>query len=395
MSEYDFDQIVNRRGEDGIKWNLYPEDVLPMWIADSDFRAPEAVVAALQQRVEHGVFGYTDAEGKAFEQACAGWMRTRFGWDVSPDWIAYTPGVCAGLALCIKALSSPGDHVVMLTPTYPPFYSIPSENGRYPIASSLLLRRGAGGMEYQIDFDDLENKLAHPRARLMLLCNPQNPTGRVFRREELLRIGEICLEHGVLVLSDEIHCDYVFAPQQHIPFPSLAPELAAISVTAINPSKTFNIADFHTAALIAPEPVLLKRLQAEIGAASLGRHSLGIIAATTAYTQCAAYADQVCAYIYSNLKYAVDYIKRFIPGIQAYLPQSTYVLWLDCAGLGLASQDDLMRLLLEKGRLALNSGLDYGREGLQHVRINLACPRALAEEGMRRLHIAAQACQPV
>ncbi|MBQ4133519.1 MAG: pyridoxal phosphate-dependent aminotransferase [Desulfovibrionaceae bacterium] len=384
MAEYDFGEIVDRRGEDGIKWNLYPDDVLPMWIADSDFRAPREVVEALQKRVEHGVFGYTDCESPAFAEACAHWVDSRFGWAASPEWVTYTPGVCAGLALCVKAFSSPGDQVVMLTPTYPPFYSIPHENGRYPVASPLI-HRGLG--DYQIDFADLESKLAHPRARLLLLCNPQNPTGRVFTHEELLCIGELCRRYGVLVISDEIHCDYVFAPHKHIPFPSLSAELAEISLTAINPSKTFNIADLHTAALIVPNPVLRQRLQAEISAASLGRHSLGIIAAVTAYTQCSVYADEVRDYTFENLKYAVDYINAFIPRVKAYLPESTYVLWLDCSALEL-DQDKLMSLFLEKGRLALNSGVDYGPEGLHYVRINLACPRALAEDGLKRLKAA-------
>lgn len=284
MSDHDFDQILNRRGEDSVKWNLYPADVLPMWIADSDFRAPVEVVNALLKRVEHGIFGYTDSENQDFARACAHWLYSRFGWEASPDWVEFTPGVCAGLALCVKAFTSPGDQVVMLTPTYPPFYSIPHENGRYPVACPLIKRDGPTGHgdgDYRIDFADLESKLAHPRARLMFLCNPQNPTGRVFRRDELLRIGELCLKHGVLLISDEIHCDYVFEPHRHIPFPSLSPELAQISVTAINPSKTFNIADLHTAALISPNPALRNRLRAEITGAGLNRHSFGVIAAVT------------------------------------------------------------------------------------------------------------------
>lgn len=386
MPRYDFDRIVNRRGEDGVKWNFYREDVLPMWIADSDFKAPDEVVAALIKRAEHGVFGYTNSAKPDFGEACARWMRVRFGWAVDPGWVEFVPGVCAGLALCVKAYSKPGDNVVMLTPTYPPFYQICHDNGRNPLSSPLL---GDGCGNYTINFTGLEEKLSHPRTRLMFLCNPQNPTGCVFSREELLKIGELCLKYGVLVISDEIHCDYVFPGRTHIPFSSLSKELAEISLVMINPSKTFNIADLHTGAVISASENILKRFKAEVACASLGRHSFGVIALTTAYNQCDDYADEVLAYIHTNMKFAVDYINRHIPKIRAYMPQSTYVLWLDCSGLGISSQEDLLALFLEKGKLALNSGTDYGPEGYQYVRMNLACPRSLVEEGLRRLKQAA------
>ena len=387
MPRYDFDTVINRRGHGGIKWNLYPEDILPMWIADSDFRSPDEVVAALIKQAEHGVFGYTDSGNPEFALACARWTKVRFGWEADPAWVEFAPGVCAGLALCVKAYTDPGDNIVMFTPTYPPFYAISKSNGRNPV-SCPLISRGEG--LYAVDFFALEEKLAHPKARLLFLCNPQNPTGHVFSREELLEIGALCLKHDVLVISDEIHCDYVFPGHRHIPFSSLSRELAEISLVAINPSKTFNLADLHTAAMISSSAEMLARYRAEVVSASLGKNSFGVAALSTAYNQCDDYANEVVDYVRANLEYAVEFIGRNIPKIKAYMPQSTYVLWLDCSALGMQSQDDLMRLFLEKGKLALNSGTDYGPEGYQFARINLACPRSLVEEGLRRLKIAVE-----
>ena len=387
MPQFNFDQIFPRRGFDGYKWNLYPQDILPMWVADSDFKSPQQVIDALANRVEHGIFGYTLPNDLAFGEAAARWVKVRFGWEANPAWVEYSPGVCAALSLCVNAFSNPGDDVVMLTPVYPPFFTTVSNNGRNPISSSLLLQKGS----YEIDFEDLEKKLARPRARMLFLCNPHNPTGRVFTQAELLAIGELCLKHKIIVISDEIHCDYVYAGHKHIPFPSLSKELAEISLVAISPSKTFNIADMHTAAVLSASPSLLARYRAASSNANLGRHSLGIIAFTTAYNQCDAYADAVLRYVHANLEFAVSYIKEHIPEINSYMPQSTYLLWLNCSGLGFASQDDLLNFFLKEAKVALNSGTDYGVEGKQFMRINLACPRKLVEEGLSRIAKAVRA----
>ena len=387
MSQFNFDQILVRRGFDGYKWNRYPQDILPMWVADSDFKSPQEVIDALAQRVKHGIFGYTHPEDQAFAKAAARWMQVRFAWEADPAWVEFSPGVCAALSLCVNAFSTPGDDVVMLTPVYPPFFLSLISNGRNPVSSSLRLCNN----NYEIDFEDLENKLSQPRARVLFLCNPHNPTGRVFTRAELLRIGELCLKHHIIVISDEIHCDYVYPGHKHIPFPALSKELAQISLTTISPSKTFNIADMHTAAVLSASPQLLARYRAASSSANLGKHSLGIIAFTTAYTQCDAYADAALQYVQANLEYAVNYISQHIPEIKAYMPQSTYLLWLDCSGLGFALQDDLMNFFLNKAKVALNSGTDYGPEGKQFMRINLACPRELVQEGLSRIEKAIRA----
>ena len=378
---HDFDEIIERRGTGSAKWNRYPPEVLPMWVADSDFKAPAPVLEVLQEQVERGIFGYTDGFDRALEKAAAHWMTTRFAWDVAPEEVAFSPGVSATLAVGISAFTAPGESVLMFTPTYPPFYNLTRLNGRKVLGSPLL--PGPGGA-YAIDWPDLEAKIARPDARLMLLCNPQNPTGRVFAREELERLGELCLRHSITMLSDEIHCDFIAPGRAHIPFASISPEISAITLTGVSPSKTFNIAGLKTAAVISANADLLSRFKETSRRRSLENNTAGLLAFHAAYTRCAAYADQIAAYVRANQELAVEFINGQVPGIEAYLPEGTYLLWLNCAGLDL-EQPDLERFFLEKARLGLNSGTDFGPEGLGYMRLNLACPRTTVLEAMQRL----------
>ena len=384
MQLHDFDAIVDRRGRDSIKWNLYGEEVFPLWVADSDFTAPEPVIKALAERVAHGVFGYPDHMGHALEKAAAHWMHSRFGWEVDPEWVCFSPGVSAALALAITTFCPSGGGVLMFTPTYPPFLGLTRDNGRDILACSLDARDDA----YAIDWDDVERKAA--KAKLFLLCNPQNPTGRVFTREELLRLGDICLRHNLVVLSDEVHCDYIAPGKRHLPFASLSKELAAITLTAINPSKTFNIAGLQAAAVIAENSALFSAFREAVGKKSLWGNTLGILAFHTAYTQCAYYADQVAAYTRKNLELAVSHITTRVPGIHAYLPEATYLLWLDCSGLGL-SQEGLERFLLDEARIALNNGMYFGHEGRGFMRMNVACPESHLRAALKCLEDACRA----
>ena len=379
--QHDFDEIVERRNTGSAKWNRYPPDVLPMWVADSDFKAPAPVLEVLRAQVESGIFGYTDGFDRALEKAAAHWMSSRFAWDVTPEEVAFSPGVSATLAVCITTFAAPGENVLMFTPTYPPFYNLTKLNGRKVLGSSLL--SGPGGT-YAIDWPDLEAKMARPDARLMLLCNPQNPTGRVFIRAELERLGELCLRHGVMVFSDEIHCDFIAPGHVHTPLASLAPEISAITLTGVSPSKTFNIAGLKTAAVISSNADLLARFKETAHRNALENTTAGLLAFHAAYTACAYYADQIAAYVRANQELAVDFINRQVPGIEAYLPEGTYLLWLNCAGLGF-KQPDLERFFLEKAKLGLNSGPDFGPEGRGYMRLNLACPRSTVMEALRRL----------
>ncbi len=378
---HDFDEIVERRGTGSAKWNRYPPDVLPMWVADSDFKAPAPVREVLQAQVEHGVFGYADGFDRALEKAAAHWMVSRFAWAVDPAEVAFSPGVSATLAVAVTTFAAPGESVLMLTPTYPPFYNLTKLNGRKVLGSSLL--PGPGGA-YAIDWPDLEAKMARPDARLMLLCNPQNPTGRVFVRAELERLGELCLRHGITVLSDEIHCDFIAPGRTHIPFASLAPEISAVTLTGVSPSKTFNIAGLKAAAVISSNADLLARFKEAARRNALENNTAGLLAFHAAYTACAYYADQIAAYVRANQKLAVDFINSRVSGIEAYLPEGTYLLWLNCAGLGL-TQPELERFFLEKVKLGLNSGTDFGPEGQGYMRLNLACPRDTVTEALQRL----------
>ncbi|GFH62686.1 MAG: aspartate aminotransferase [Candidatus Desulfovibrio kirbyi] len=381
MKQHNFDEIIERRGHDGEKWNTYPTDVLPMWVADSDFRCPQPILDALAARVSHGIFGYTSNAFGAFEHAAARWMRARFGWDADSSWVEFAPCVGAALAQAVLSFTDPGDCVLIQPPIYPPFRSVTTRNGRYLLENPLVRRDG----NYTVDFDDLEHKLAHPRCKLFLLCNPHNPSGRAFAETELLAMGELCREHNVTIFSDEIHCDYVFGGRRHIPFPSLSEEMADISLVAINPSKTFNIADFRTAAVISANKTLRTRFAAGVANAKLGRCSSGIIAFVTAYTECDQYADGVANYVEKNLEYAVARINARIPRLSAHKPEGTYLLWIDCRGLGLNRQSALERFFLEEAKTALNSGTDFGVEGAGFMRMNLACPLATLQDGLARI----------
>lgn len=385
MPVHDFDRIIDRRGGDSAKWNAYPDDVLPMWVADADFTAPAPLVAALEARARHGVFGYSDWRDASYKTAVAHWMRSRFGWQASPDWVAFSPSVVVSLALSLITYTEPGDACLFLTPSYPPFFNIPKAHGREALASPLLLENG----RYVPDFDDLEAKMARPRTRLFILCNPHNPTGRVFSREELARLGELCLKHNLLIISDEIHCDYVFPGNEHLPLPSLSEELAQRTLVTVNPSKTFNVADLHASAVICANPHLLARFAGAVERMALHSSAMGMIALKTAYLDCAWYADQAAVYIKANIDLAVPFINENVPGIRSYAPEATFLLWLDCREMGL-TQKELERFFLKKAKLALNSGTDFGPEGEGFMRLNLACPRSRLTEALERLEKAAR-----
>lgn len=375
---YNFDMIIDRRNTRSDKWDSYPPDILPMWIADSDFRCPQPVIDAVTETARRGIFGYTRPDG-AFERAYAGWMSERFGWRVAPDWVRWCPSIGTALAVCIRAFTLPGDSVCMLLPTYPPFLNLCGLNGR-TVAGSVLHEKNG---HYTIDFDNLENTLAHPRTKLLLLCNPHNPTGRAFSLQELQQIGEMCLRHGVMVFSDEIHCDIVYKGR-HIPFSTLSPELSAITLVGINASKTFNLADLRSAAVISSNETLLALFTEECNRSKLGRCSLGIAGVIAAYTECADYADQLLVYLRGNMEFAVEYFASHIPAVKTYMPDATFMLWLDCRATGMR-QDELQDFFLSKAKVALNSGDSFGEGGHGFMRINLACPRATVAEGLNRI----------
>ncbi len=376
---HNFDEIVDRRGTDARKYLLYPEDVLPMWIADSDFKAPQPVIDALVRRIAQGVYGYPAISGR-LKRAAARWQAVRFGWDVDPDWVEYVPGVIAGIICAVRALSRPGDGIVIQSPCYPPFSDLAAHNGRRLLRNQLILR----GRHYEIDFEDFEEKASDPRTRLFILCNPHNPTGRVFTREELVRLGEICLRHHVIVLADEIHHDLVYAGSRHIPFASLSPELASRTVSFMNPSKTFNVPGFRTAAFIAEDPLLKDAVhQVVVDNKAFGENLCGTIAFCTAYEDCDYYADQLTAYLDGNRRMLARGLEQ-VPEIRMISSEGTYFAWLDCRALGM-TQDALDRFFVDQVKLGLNSGRSFGPDGTGFLRLNFACPRTVASEALERI----------
>lgn len=383
--QHNFDEIIERRGHDGKRWNTYAPDVLPLWVADSDFRCPQPVIDALKERIDHGIYGYTGNDG-SFEKAAVRWVRDRFGWNADPAKVEFTPCVGAALALAVKTFSRPGDNVLVQTPIYPPFRAVTHYNGRNVLENRLLFRDN----NFHIDFEDLDKKLADPRTTLFLLCNPHNPSGRAFTREELLRMGEMCKKHNVIVFSDEIHCDYVYSGHKHVSFPTLSREMADISLVSINPSKTFNVADFRTAAVMSDNQHLIDRFRVETATQKMGRCSTGIITFVTCYTECDYYADGVRDYTEKNMRFAVDYINERIPGVSAHMPDATYLLWMNCTELGM-SQPDLVKFFVEKARVAMNNGADFGVEGVGFMRMNLATPMANVKEAVERIEKAVKA----
>jgi len=376
---HDFDEVIDRRGTDSRKYSEYPADVLPMWIADSDFKAPQPVVDALVERIQQGVYGYTGTSSR-LKKACARWQRDRFGWDVAPEWVEYVPGVVSGLICAVRALSQPGDNIVIQSPCYPPFADLSDHNGRHLLRNKMILKDG----HYEIDFEDFEEKAKDPRTKLFILCDPQNPSGRVFTREELTRLGEICLRYHVMVLADEIHQDLVYHGFRHIPFASISREFEQNTVTFMNPSKTFNLPGFRTAAFIAANPVLKNAVHdIVVNNKAIGENICGTIALYTAYESCDYYADEIMDYVGKNRALVEETLKD-IEGIDVIRGEGTYLLWLDCRGLGM-TQEELDRFFVEKVKLGLNSGRTFGPDGDGFLRMNIACPRATVKEALNRI----------
>ena len=376
---HDFDEVVDRRGTDSKKYSQYPADVLPMWIADSDFKAPKPVVDALVERMQQGVYGYTPISSR-LRAAATKWQTERFGWNVDESWVEFVPGVISGVISAVRALSHPGHNIVIQTPCYPPFTDLSDHNGRHLLRNALVLKDG----RYEIDFEDFEEKAKDPRTKLFILCNPQNPTGRVFTREELVRLGEICLKHHVIILADEIHQDMVYQGHTHIPFASISKEFEQNTIAFMNPSKTFNLPGFRTAAFISANPVLKSLVHdVVVNNKAIGENICGTLAFCTAYEQCGYYADQIAAYVEKNRDLVEESLKDF-DKIDVIHAEGTYLLWLDCRKTGM-SQKELDDFFVNTVKLGLNSGKSFGPEGEGFLRINVACPRSTVEEAMKRI----------
>lgn len=381
--KHNFDEVVDRRGTECKKWDTYPADVIPMWIADTDFKCPEPVVAAMIKRAGHGIYGYP-VNSSNFNKAIKNWQQKRFGWEIAEEWVEYTPAVVPAIVFAIRAFTQPGDHIVLQMPAYHPFHQIIPDNGRIIAGNELLLQDG----HYVIDFADLEKKLSHPRARMLLLCNPHNPVGRCFTREELLKIGNLCIANQVLVVADEIHADIIYAGHRHIPFATLSEAIANNCIVCVNPSKTFNIAGVRTGAAITPNKALRTALHESVANnKAYGRTIFGTLPVEVAYNECDYYADQLVEYLQGNLAYMLDFFATRISAIQVVKPEATYLIWLDCRQLQMSAAD-LQKLFLEKAKVAMNEGSTFGPGGTGFMRMNIACRREVLEQALLRIETA-------
>jgi cystathionine beta-lyase len=377
----DFDRIINRRDTESVKWNWFDEDVLPMWVADMDFRSPESVIEALKDRVEHGVFGY-GFPPEGLQEAVSAHLRERHNWVVDPSQVSFVSGVVTGFNHAIYSLTKPGEKILIQTPVYPPFLDAPEQADRQLIKNPLI-RQPDG--KYEIDFDDFTVKI-RSGVKLFILCNPHNPVGRVFTREELTRMAEICLENDVLICSDEIHADLVFSGYKHIPMASLSPEISAITVTYLAPSKTFNIAGLSTSIYIAQDEEIKHELQQSMSLLLGHPNILGLNAALAAYRDGQSWLDALMLYLEANRDYLVNYLDNELPGIKVWKPEGTYLAWLDCRGLGLDITPQ--KFFLKQAKVGLNEGKDFGEAGEGFVRLNFGCPQSLLEEGLGRMKAA-------
>ena len=383
---YDFDRIIERRGTDSIKWNGLEErfgsgDVIPLWVADMDFPAPGPVIRAVPERAGHGVFGYTRTPER-FYDAVTGWLKRRHGWEVFRNEISFSPGIVTALVMIVEAFSEPGDQILVQSPVYYPFFDVIRKSGRTVIDSPLF--RGETG-RYEIDFEDLEKKLARPETTLMLLCSPHNPVGRVWTRAELTRMGELCCAHGVLVAADEIHCDFVYPGHAFIPFMSLGDDLGMNCLSLMAPSKTFNMAGLKSSLVMAKNPEILNTYNAQLEAHHLdGMNCFGLAATVAAYEEGDEYVDQLIPYLEGNVTLVRNFLRERLPQIKLFDPEGTYLLWLDCRAV---SEDprELKDFFLKKARVALSPGAVFGPTGASFMRMNIGCPRSVITEALDRI----------
>lgn len=379
--KYNFDEIIPRRGTNSYKWDSAGDaDVLPMWVADMDFRTAPPVVEALRKRAEHGIFGYVRVPD-AYYAAVTNWFTRRHDWQIEKGWIIYTTGVVPALSAVIRALTVPGDKVMVQTPVYNCFFSSIRNNGCGMIANPLIYRNGT----YQIDFADLEQKAADPSVKVLLLCNPHNPAGRVWTKQELTRIGDICIRNNVWVIADEIHCELVFPGHTYIPFASISQEFLMHSVTCTSPSKAFNLAGLQIANIISADTDIRIKIDKAINVNEVcDVNPFGVEALMAAYNDSEEWLEELKQYLFANYNYLRAYFAECLPKFPVSMLEGTYLVWVDCSVLN-QSSDETVKTLLEKEKLWVNEGGLYGEAGEGFIRINIACPRQQLIEGLNRL----------
>lgn len=373
-----FDEVIERRNTDSFKWNTFDPDVLPMWVADMDFRAPQAVIDALQERVAHGIFGYAK-ESEELKQEISERMNRLYGWKVDPEAVVFISGVVTGFNLACHTWAKPNGEVLMQTPVYFPFFWAPGYAGMRRVESSLSVDESG---RYGIDFDAFEAAIT-PDTALFMLCNPHNPVGRVFSQAELTRLAEICLRHHIPICSDEIHCDLIFPGEKHTPIASISSEIEKCTITLIAPSKTFNIAGLECSAAIIPNKELRDQYNAARMGLAGGVNLLGLTAGLAAYRYGQAWLDELVDYLAGNRDFLANEIQNRMSGLKMTPMEGTYLAWVDCREAGLG--ENPAEFFLKEARVGLNEGGMFGKEGSGFVRINFGCPRSILEEGINRM----------
>lgn len=382
--EYDFSRPTDRRGTDSYKWDSAPEaDIIPLWVADMDFETFPRITEALQRRVAHGIFGYTRVPEAYYEAVCR-WFGKRHGWHINREDIIYTSGVVPAVSAVIKALTLPGDQVIVQGPVYNCFFSSIRNNGCEMVSNSLIYNKEE--LRYEIDFDDLERKLKHERARLMLLCNPHNPGGRVWTRDELTRVAELCRKYGVRVVSDEIHCELTLYDNEYVPFGSLPDELSRDSITCCSPSKAFNTAGLQIANIVCRDAEVRNRIDRAININEVcDVNPFGVIALQAAYSdEGYEWLTQLRKYISANYDLLLERFARELPKCKVMRMEGTYLAWIDCSELHISS-DEIEEMLMHENKVWVNAGSMYGAEGAAFIRINMACTSEMLNEGITRI----------
>lgn len=384
MKHYNFDEVIERRGTNCVKFDQLKErfgdeNLIPLWVADMDFRTPDFIVDAIRKRCDHEVFGYTYAPD-AYYESILNWVRYKYDWKIEKEWLSYIPGIVKGIAFALECFTRPGDKVIIQPPVYHPFRIVPESMGREVVYNPLRLTDD----RYEMDFEQLESVLDE-KCKALILSNPHNPGGVVWKKETLVKLAEIASRHGLLVISDEIHAEMAYPQCKHHPFATVSEAAASCSLTFMAPSKTFNIAGIVTSYAIVPSEVLRRKFYSFLEAGEFGDGTIFAYEATTAaYTYGAEWLQQMRMYIMENVRFVDEYLKTELPKIKVYQPEASFLIWLDCRELGL-EQEELVRLFRDKAHLALNDGSMFGPGGEGYMRLNIGCPRSVLEIAMNAL----------